>query len=90
MNDLLHFWHMHTPILSILIPTFTAFILILLGNPGSGSLKHDWRQPWRRGISLVSVVLGLITAICYLIQANSGQVFVYNLSEWSVELYFIL
>lgn len=90
MNDLLHFWHMHTPILSILIPTFTAFILILLGNPGSGSLKHDWRQPWRRGISLVSVVLGLITAICYLIQANSGQVFVYNLSEWSAPFGIVL
>ncbi|MEN8280267.1 monovalent cation/H+ antiporter subunit D [Acinetobacter gerneri] len=90
MNDLLHFWHMHTPILSILIPTFTAFILILLGNPGSGSLKHDWRQPWRRGISLVSVVLGLITAVCYLIQANSGQVFVYNLSEWSAPFGIVL
>lgn len=90
MNDLLHFWHMHTPILSILIPTFTAFILILLGNPGSGSLKHDWRQPWRRGISLVSAVLGLITAICYLIQANSGQVFVYNLSEWSAPFGIVL
>lgn len=90
MNDLLHFWHMHTPILSILIPTFTAFILILLGNPGSGSLKHDWRQPWRRGISLVSVMLGLITAVCYLIQANSGQVFVYNLSEWSAPFGIVL
>lgn len=90
MNDLLHFWHMHTPILSILIPTFTAFILILLGNPGSGSLKHDWRQPWRRGISMVSVVLGLITAVCYLIQANSGQVFVYNLSEWSAPFGIVL
>ncbi|MDV2437925.1 monovalent cation/H+ antiporter subunit D [Acinetobacter gerneri] len=90
MNDLLHFWHMHTPILSILIPTFTAFILILLGNPGSGSLKHDWRQPWRRGISLVSVVLGLITAVFYLIQANSGQVFVYNLSEWSAPFGIVL
>lgn len=90
MNDLLHFWHMHTPILSILIPTFTAFILILLGNPGSGSLKHDWRQPWRRGISLVSVVLGLITAVCFLIQANSGQVFVYNLSEWSAPFGIVL
>lgn len=90
MNDLLHFWHTHTPILSILIPTFTAFILILLGNPGSGSLKHDWRQPWRRGISLVSVVLGLITAVFYLIQANSGQVFVYNLSEWSAPFGIVL
>ena len=90
MNDLLHFWHMHTPILSILIPAFTAFVLILLGNPGSGALKHDWRQPWRRGISLFSVILGLITAITYLIQANSGQVTVYNLSEWSAPFGIVL
>lgn len=83
MSNFLNFWYAHSPILSILIPAFTGFALILLGNPGSGSLKHDWRQPWRRGISLISVLLGLVTAICYLIQANTGKIFVYQLSEWS-------
>ncbi|WP_179998854.1 monovalent cation/H+ antiporter subunit D [Acinetobacter sp. YH12239] len=83
-------WLTHSPILSILIPTFTAFILVLLGNPGSGSLAHDWRQPWRRGISLTSVFLGLATAIIYLIQANSGQIFVYSLSEWSAPFGIVL
>jgi multicomponent K+:H+ antiporter subunit D len=63
MFDFNNFWHAHTPILSILIPAFTSFLLLLLGNPGSGSLKQDWRQPWRRGISLGSALLGLITAI---------------------------
>lgn len=85
-----NFWHMHTPILSILIPAFTAFALVLLGNPGSGSLAHDWRQPWRRGLSLISVVLGLVTAISYLIQANTGQIFVYQLSEWSAPFGIVL
>ncbi len=83
MTSFLNFWHAHTPIFSILIPAFTGFILILLGNPGSGLLKQDWRQPWRRGISLVSVLLGLITAISYLFQANTDKIFVYQLSEWS-------
>ncbi len=83
MTSFLNFWHAHSPIFSILIPAFTGFILILLGNPGSGSLKQDWRQPWRRGISLVSVFLGLATAISYLIQANTGKIFVYQLSEWT-------
>lgn len=84
------FWLYHSPILSILIPGFTAFLLLLLGNPGSGALSQDWRQPWRRGISLVSVVLGLATAISYLIQANSGQIFVYQLSEWAAPFGIVL
>ena len=55
MHDFIQFWAQHTPILSILLPAFTGFILVLLGNPGSGSLSYDWRQPWRRGISLISL-----------------------------------
>lgn len=84
------FWLDHAPVMSILIPGFTAFILVLLGNPGSGSLSHDWRQPWRRGVSCFSMVLGLITAICYLIQANTGVITVYQLSEWSAPFGIVL
>ena len=83
MSSFLDFWTAHAPIFSILIPAFTGFILILLGNPGSAQLKNDWRQPWRRGISLISVVLGLVTAISYLLIANSGKITVYELSDWS-------
>ena len=90
MNNLIQFWTQHTPIFSILIPAFTAFILVLLGNPGSGSLAHDWRQPWRRGISYVSSTLGLLTAINYLIFASSGQISVYNLSEWAAPFGIVL
>jgi multicomponent K+:H+ antiporter subunit D len=90
MNSLIQFWTQHTPIFSILIPAFTAFILVLLGNPGSGSLAHDWRQPWRRGISYVSSTLGLLTAINYLIFASSGQISVYNLSEWAAPFGIVL
>lgn len=90
MINFLDFWHSHAPIFSILIPAFSAFILVLLGNPGSGSLAHDWRQPWRRGISLVSVTLGLATAISYLIQANSGQLVTYQLGEWTAPFGIVL
>ena len=75
---------------SILIPAFTAFILLLLGNPGAGALKDDWRQPWRRGISLVSAIAGLITAIVYLSYASTGQITVYQLSEWSAPFGIVL
>ncbi|CAM4180098.1 monovalent cation/H+ antiporter subunit D [Acinetobacter pragensis] len=90
MNDFIQFWAQHTPIFSILIPALTAFILVLLGNPGSGSLAHDWRQPWRRGISFVSSILGLLTAISYLIFASSGQISVYNLGEWAAPFGIVL
>ena len=90
MTDFLQFWQQHSPIFSILIPTFTAFILVLLGNPGFGSLSHDWRQPWRRGISQLSATLGLVTAISYLIQVSSGQIIIYNLSEWAAPFGIIL
>lgn len=66
MSDFLSFWHAHTPIFSILIPLFTAVLLLLLGNPGSGELAQDWRQPWRRGISYFSALAGFATAISYL------------------------
>ncbi|MEO4187972.1 monovalent cation/H+ antiporter subunit D [Acinetobacter pittii] len=90
MFDFLSFWQQHTPIFSILIPAFTAFILLLLGNPGAGTLKDDWRQPWRRGISLVSAIAGLITAIVYLSYASTGQITVYQLSEWSAPFGIVL
>ncbi|MDM1757902.1 MULTISPECIES: monovalent cation/H+ antiporter subunit D [unclassified Acinetobacter] len=90
MMNFLDFWLSHTPIFSILIPAFTGFILILLGNPGSGSLANDWRQPWRRSISLISAVLGFVTALYYLYQANTGQIFVYQLSEWSAPFGIVL
>lgn len=90
MFDFHNFWLAHAPILSILIPAFTSFILLLLGNPGSGSLKQDWRQPWRRGISLTAAVLGLITAISYLLIANTGQITVYQLGEWSAPFGIVL
>lgn len=90
MFDFHNFWLAHAPILSILIPAFTSFILLLLGNPGSGSLKQDWRQPWRRGISLTAAVLGLITAISYLLIANTGQITVYELGEWSAPFGIVL
>ena len=90
MNAVIQFWTEHTPIFSILIPAFTALLLVLLGNPGAGSLAHDWRQPWRRGISYISSILGLATAILYLISASSGQISVYNLGEWAAPFGIVL
>ena len=83
------FWQANTPIFSILIPAFTGFILLLLGNR-RWCIKEDWRQPWRRGISLISAIAGLITAVSYLLVANTGQITVYQLSEWSAPFGIVL
>ena len=86
----LDFWQQHTPIFSILIPAFTGFALLLLGNPGAGQLAQDHRQIWRRGLSIFSTALGLITAISYLMHASTGQISVYQLSEWSAPFGIVL
>ncbi|MHA3116294.1 monovalent cation/H+ antiporter subunit D [Acinetobacter sp. ANC 4635] len=84
------FWQQHTPIVSILIPAFTGFILLLLGNPGAGQLVQDHRQTWRRGLSIAATALGFITAISYFVHASSGQIRVYQLSEWSAPFGIVL
>ena len=83
MSFFVDFWQQHFPVLSILLPAFTGFALILLGNPGSGSLKSDPRQPIRHAISIGSAIIGLILAICMVDFASTGQIKAYFLSEWS-------
>ncbi|MDO4222493.1 MAG: monovalent cation/H+ antiporter subunit D [Acinetobacter sp.] len=90
MANLSAFWTFHAPILSILIPAFTGFLLVLLGNPGAGSLRVDWRQPWRRGISLLSATFSLVVAISYMLMVSNGEIFVYRLSEWSAPFGIVL
>ena len=79
----LAFWHFHTPILSILLPAFAAFSLILIGHPSLESNKHQKRLQIRRWVSGIATVLGLILAINLVIQANSGQITTYYLGEWA-------
>ena len=90
MPHFYHFWQSHMPIFSILIPAFTSFLLVLLGNPGAGQLKQDHRQPLRRAISLGSACLGLITAVSYFLYASTGQLSIYQLSEWSAPFGIVL
>lgn len=90
MNSVIDFWQAHFPILSILIPTFTAFVLVILGNPGAACLQTDWRQPIRQAISWTSALIGLILAIGLVNYASSGNIKVYELSEWSAPFGIVL
>ncbi|MCF9045607.1 monovalent cation/H+ antiporter subunit D [Acinetobacter nectaris] len=82
MNQIISFWQLQTPIISILIPAFAGFLLLLLGNPSSEDLQHDKRQPLRRLISYIATFAGLVTATLYLIHASTGQIMTYDLGEW--------
>lgn len=83
LTSWLAFWHFHTPILSILLPAFAAFSLILIGHPSLESNKHKKRLQIRRWVSGIATVGGLILAINLVIQANSGQITTYYLGEWA-------
>ncbi|MBX3609906.1 MAG: monovalent cation/H+ antiporter subunit D [Hydrogenophaga sp.] len=86
MTALLDFWHQHAPVLSVLLPIFTAVALLLIGDRGGmaglGGAHDDARLRWRRRLSLGSVALGLVMAIGLVRQAAGGEILVYRLGEW--------
>lgn len=77
------FWQLHRPVFSILLPAFSAFILILIGHPSLDSNKHKKRLQARRWISGLATVLGLLLAIDLVMQADSDQITSYYLGEWA-------
>lgn len=90
MMSLMHWWHSHLPILPILIPGLTAFILILIGSQGPDDPQHDRRQPWRRLISQWSAGIGLLNGLALLYVASQDQLLTYLLGEWSAPFGIVL
>ena len=84
LDSLASFWLLHAPVLSVLLPTFTAILLLLLGDSqGFTESGHaEARLRWRRRLALGSVLLGLYMAVQLVIQASSGELLVYQLGEW--------
>ncbi|NIC40699.1 monovalent cation/H+ antiporter subunit D [Aquabacterium sp. A08] len=80
------FWGTHAPVLSVLLPSFTAIALLLLGDHNGLSAQgggHAFdRLRWRRRLSLASLVLGLCMAVGLVWRAQSGELLVYELGEW--------
>jgi multicomponent K+:H+ antiporter subunit D len=83
LESFVAFWQVHLPVLSILLPAFTAFVLILIGHPGADSSKNSKRLHIRRWVSIISTVAGLLLAIDLVLQANSGQISTYYLGDWA-------
>ncbi len=86
-NALMNFWGQHAPVLSVLLPSFTATALLLLGDHNGlsaqgGGHADQARLRWRRGLSLGSVLLGLLMSIALVWRAHGGDLMVYELGEW--------
>ena len=77
------FWLQHAPVLSVLLPVFTAVGLLLIGDSASsGGTGADSRQRWGARLSMASVLLGLFMAVHLVRHASGGELLVYQLGEW--------
>ena len=77
------FWLQHAPVLSVLLPVFTAVGLLLIGDSASsGGTGADGRQRWGARLSMASVLLGLFMAVHLVRHASGGELLVYQLGEW--------
>lgn len=70
----------HLPVLPVVLPLFTAVLLLLMGD-GAGDHGSPALNRARR-LSLVSAALGLLVAVVLVIGAASGELRVYRLGEW--------
>lgn len=85
---IMQFWFDHFPILSIVLPAFTGFLLILCGDQAHNAPRSSLRL--RQSISLASALLGLGLAIALVNFAAGGQLKTYQLSEWSAPFGIVL
>ena len=77
------FWLQHAPVMSVLLPVFTAVALLLIGDShSSGKAVVDRRQRWARRLAMASVLLGLVMAMGLVRQASAGDLLVYPLGQW--------
>ena len=65
----------HLPVLTVLLPAFTAMLLVLIGDSRERLLLA-------RRIALVSVTLGLLLALKLALDANGGELRVYRVGDW--------
>jgi multicomponent K+:H+ antiporter subunit D len=76
------FWLQHAPVLSVLLPAFSACALLLMGDSSSLGGHDDHRVRWRRRFAIGSVLLGLWMALQLVLLADAGPLTVYPLGDW--------
>lgn len=71
----------HVPVLSVLLPAFTAVLLLITGDPHQST--HSARRILiQRSLAVLSTTLGLLMSIALVIHAQAGVVTVYPLGSW--------
>ena len=83
MSDLLApLFSMHMPVLPVLLPLFTAVILLIMGDQGGEASHGGPLLKRRRLLSLTAVVLGAVLSWSLVAEAASGVLNVYPLGGW--------
>ncbi|HEY0856964.1 MAG TPA: monovalent cation/H+ antiporter subunit D [Albitalea sp.] len=72
----------HLAVLPVLLPLFTAVLLLAVGDGGSGAAHGSAALSRSRFISVVSVALGLAVALALAAGAAEGELRVYRVGDW--------
>jgi multicomponent K+:H+ antiporter subunit D len=76
-------WWQHLPVLPVLLPAFTAMVLLILGDHGGRTSGHgSAKLRWARRIGLASTGLGLVLSALLVWQAAGGELAVYRVGDW--------
>ncbi len=86
MSAWMEIWWQHAPVLSVVLPSLTAVVVLLLGDQGGmaaqGGSHQVGRLRWHRWVGMASALLGLAMAMAMVWRASSGEIMVYRLGEW--------
>lgn len=84
------FFNTHLPVLPVVLPLFTAVLLLLLGD-GGGQASHGGKLLHRaRLLSLASTMLGAVLAWRLMAEASTGVLNVYQVGGWSAPFGIVL
>jgi len=85
------FFSAHLPVLPVLLPLFTAVVLLLMGDGASAADSHQQVRPTKqRLLSMASVVLGAVFAWRLMTDADAGALTVYPLGGWQAPFGIVL
>ncbi|WP_341928990.1 monovalent cation/H+ antiporter subunit D, partial [Methyloversatilis discipulorum] len=74
---MMQLFRQHLAVLPVLLPSFTAMLMLLIGDRPA-----ELRLPRLRRIALVSVTLGLMFALKLAMEADDGVLRVYRVGDW--------
>jgi multicomponent K+:H+ antiporter subunit D len=83
------FFSAHLPVLPVLLPLFTAVVLLLMGDGLAGGSQQA-KPSKQRLLSMASVVLGAVFAWRLMTDADAGALTVYPLGGWQAPFGIVL